>query len=140
VTEHQSYRFTASADDPTTELVAELVVAAAARQLGMKTPRIRWFRHDPEPAVTPGWWAGGFTDGVKNLWGTVRHGDQAHIYLHAGLSQGDAARTAAHEVRHQFQHHGPDRPPAMSADERERDATSWAIAWHRAWSKKGIRS
>jgi hypothetical protein len=113
------------APDPTTDVLVEIVVSAAAAELHIPRPAIQYFDERYVPGLTTiafYYNAAELRQGQKLL-GRCSPGGGT-VYLHVNLSQQVAMTTAAHEVFHAFARHHEDLF-AGTADE-EAAAESYA--------------
>jgi len=115
--------------DPAVRAVIERTVRAAAIELGIAPPGIRYFREGTYPGADtlyPG------TDLGRDLRGYVREIDPYTVYLASDLTPHEAVKFAAHETRHAWQ---GQRRGRIAAEDEETDAQQFAAKWLRKHQK-----
>ena len=115
------------------ELLAEFAAGLAADELGIATPRIRWFHRAAAPA---GWsWDTWLDD--RHLAGLTFVDTTGEIWLAGDLDRRAIAAAAAHETHHArwIERHGVGDHPEHEIEVMERTA----IAYHRGFMNRHFR-
>ena len=110
--------------------VVKRTARATSIDLGIPMPAVRWFKWGTYPGCEV---AKPATDTGSNLRGFVRDIDPMTVYLACDLRIDEAAKYAAHEVRHAYQ---GQRPGRIAPRDEEADAQQYADRWVR--QQKGI--
>jgi hypothetical protein len=128
------YRERPSTDvDPATVALAELVASQAARDLGIKRPRVAWFRQGYYPGAKFAFSWGSVMRFRERLAGTLSAGGGT-IWLSDDLGQAEAMETSAHEVRHAYQ---KNHPRLFEGVDTELDADRYARQFMSSFATRG---